>query len=113
MDVARDDRKLWSGQSQRCQMGRYVMSFLDAQTLAKVRSQGITSAVFSLAQSCTAIGWGRASDYFGRKPMVILALFLTMLMSLIWGFSTSLPWAIIARAGSGACNGNGRPGTIY
>jgi predicted MFS family arabinose efflux permease len=67
---------------------------------------GITGAAFSLAQCITAIAWGRASDYFGRKPMVILALFSTMATSLIFGLSTSLPMAIAARAGSGACNGN-------
>jgi MFS family permease len=67
---------------------------------------GITGAAFSLAQCTTAIGWGRASDYFGRKPMVILALFSTMVTSLIFGVSSSLPMAIAARAGSGACNGN-------
>lgn len=67
---------------------------------------GITSAAFSLAQCATAIAWGRASDYFGRKPMVILALFSTMITSLMFGLSTSLPWAIATRAGSGACNGN-------
>ena len=67
---------------------------------------GITGAAFSLAQCTTAIAWGRASDYFGRKPMVILALFSTMVTSLIFGLSTSLPMAIAARAGSGACNGN-------
>jgi hypothetical protein len=67
---------------------------------------GITGAAFSLAQCITAIGWGRASDYFGRKPMVILALFSTMVTSLIFGVSTSLPMVIAVRAGSGACNGN-------
>jgi hypothetical protein len=67
---------------------------------------GITGAAFSLAQCTTAIGWGRASDYFGRKPMVILALFSTMVTCLIFGLSTSLPMAIAARAASGACNGN-------
>jgi Major Facilitator Superfamily len=67
---------------------------------------GITGAAFSLAQCTTAIAWGRASDYFGRKPMVILALFSTMVTSLVFGLSTSLPMAIAARAGSGACNGN-------
>ncbi|KFY47696.1 hypothetical protein V495_01869 [Pseudogymnoascus sp. VKM F-4514 (FW-929)] len=67
---------------------------------------GITSAVFSLSQSVTAIIWGRASDMFGRKPVILLGLTSTMIMSILWGFSTSLTWAIIARALSGGGNGN-------
>lgn len=69
---------------------------------------GITSAVFSLSQSVTAIIWGRASDMFGRKPVILLGLTSTMIMSILWGFSTSLTWAIIARALSGGGNGNGK-----
>ncbi|OAF58213.1 hypothetical protein VC83_06582 [Pseudogymnoascus destructans] len=68
---------------------------------------GITSAVFSLSQSITAIIWGRASDMFGRKPVILVGLTSTMIMSILWGFSTSLTWAIIARALSGGGNGNG------
>ncbi|RYP71743.1 hypothetical protein DL769_004632 [Monosporascus sp. CRB-8-3] len=67
---------------------------------------GATSAVFSLAQSVTAVPWGRASDRFGRKPTIIVGLFCTMTCFLIWGVSTSLPMAIIIRAIQGASNGN-------
>lgn len=67
---------------------------------------GITSAVFSLAQCVTAVAWGRASDTFGRKPVILTGLFITMLTSLFWGLSQSLPWAILARALSGGGNGN-------
>lgn len=68
---------------------------------------GITSAVFSLSQCMTAIMWGRASDTFGRKPAILMGLTCTMICSIIWGMSVSLPMAIIARALHGACNGNG------
>ncbi|KAF2458215.1 major facilitator superfamily domain-containing protein [Lineolata rhizophorae] len=67
---------------------------------------GVTSALFSLSQCATAIAWGRASDAFGRKPVILLGLFNTMITGLIFGFSTSLPMAIVARALSGAGNGN-------
>ncbi|POS82669.1 hypothetical protein EPUL_005227 [Erysiphe pulchra] len=67
---------------------------------------GITSAVFSVSQSITAIFWGRASDRFGRKPTVITGLTCTMICSLIWGFSTNLAMAITARGIQGAFNGN-------
>ncbi|RDL33327.1 uncharacterized protein BP5553_08766 [Venustampulla echinocandica] len=67
---------------------------------------GITSAVFSLSQCVTAIIWGRASDRFGRKPAILVALTCTMVSTLFWGLSTSLPMAMLARALAGACNGN-------
>jgi MFS family permease len=67
---------------------------------------GITSAVFSVSQALTAIPWGRASDKYGRKPIILLALTCAMGSSLLFGFSTSLKWAIVSRALSGASNGN-------
>jgi MFS family permease len=67
---------------------------------------GITSAVFSIAQFFTAIPWGRASDRFGRKPVILCAMTCAMASSLLFGFSRSLKWAIVARACSGASNGN-------
>ncbi|KAF2664529.1 MFS transporter [Microthyrium microscopicum] len=67
---------------------------------------GIISAVFSIAQCLTAIPWGRASDKYGRKPIIMLAMFCAMSSSLMFGFSTSLAWCIVARAFSGASNGN-------
>ncbi|KAI1353432.1 major facilitator superfamily transporter [Xylaria sp. FL0043] len=67
---------------------------------------GATSAVFSLAQSLTAVPWGRASDKFGRKPAILTGLFCTMVFFLAWGMSTSLKMAIIIRGLQGACNGN-------
>ena len=67
---------------------------------------GITSAVFSLSQCVTGIAWGRASDRFGRKPVIMMGLLCTMVSCLLFGFSQSLPWAIIARSCAGASNGN-------
>lgn len=68
---------------------------------------GYTSAVFSLSQCVTAILWGRASDTFGRKPTILFGLMCTMLCSLLWGMSVTLPMAILARSLAGAVNGNG------
>jgi MFS family permease len=79
------------------------------------RWAGIVSAVFSLSQCVTAIMWGRLSDRIGRKPTILTGLTFTLLFSLMWGLSTSLPMAIISRAFAGAFNGNGNPqsGTWY
>ncbi|KAI0383551.1 MFS general substrate transporter [Hypomontagnella monticulosa] len=67
---------------------------------------GITSSVFSLAQSLTAVAWGRASDRFGRKPVILIGLLCTMICFIVWGMSTSLAMAITVRAIMGAGNGN-------
>ena len=67
---------------------------------------GLTSAVFSLSQALTGIAWGRASDKLGRKPVILIALTCTMASSLLFGFSTSLVWAFIARSAQGLSNGN-------
>ncbi|KAI0473599.1 major facilitator superfamily protein [Xylariaceae sp. FL0804] len=67
---------------------------------------GITSSVFSLSQAITAVPWGKASDRFGRKPVIMMGLFSTMTLFVMWGISTSLPMAIVIRAIQGGCNGN-------
>jgi MFS family permease len=72
------------------------------------RWAGITGAVFSISQSATAVIWGRASDMFGRKPIILIGLANTMVCFLIWGMSTSLPMAIASRAVMGSMNGNGK-----
>lgn len=67
---------------------------------------GTTSAIFSLSQSLTGIWWGQASDRFGRKPTILLALICTMISSILFGFSKTLVWALLARALGGLANGN-------
>ena len=67
---------------------------------------GVTSAVYSLSQAVTSIAWGRASDSFGRKPVILTAMICIMSTSLLFGFSRSLVWAIVARSLAGASCGN-------
>ncbi|KAL9601815.1 MAG: hypothetical protein Q9219_002305 [cf. Caloplaca sp. 3 TL-2023] len=70
------------------------------------RWAGLTSAVFSLSQALTAILWGRASDRFGRKPVILTGMLCVMASGLLFGFSRSLGMAVAARALAGASNGN-------
>ncbi|KAK4128137.1 MFS general substrate transporter, partial [Parathielavia appendiculata] len=70
------------------------------------RWAGFTGAIFSVSQSLTAVAWGRASDKFGRKPVILTGLASTMVCFLLWGMSTSLPMAITVRAIMGGGNGN-------
>jgi len=73
------------------------------------RWAGFTGAIFSVSQSLTAVAWGRASDKFGRKPVILWGLASTMVCFLLWGMSTTLPMAITIRAIMGGGNGNGKP----
>ena len=66
---------------------------------------GVTQAVYSLSQAVTAIAWGSASDNFGRKPVVLLSMTCIMSSSLLFGFSRTLVWAIVARSLAGASCG--------
>ena len=66
---------------------------------------GVTSAVYSLCQAVTAVAWGSASDSFGRKPVVLLSMICIMSSSLLFGFSRTLVWAIVARSLAGASCG--------
>lgn len=67
---------------------------------------GTCAATFSVFQASMGIAWGRASDRYGRKPAILLGLTVTMITSLLFGFSKSLAVAIFARAVAGAGNGN-------
>jgi DHA1 family tetracycline resistance protein-like MFS transporter len=51
---------------------------------------GVLSASFSLAQLMFAPAWGRLSDRFGRKPILLVSLFGTALGSLLTGLAGSI-----------------------
>ncbi|OAK94159.1 MFS general substrate transporter [Phaeosphaeriaceae sp. SRC1lsM3a] len=70
------------------------------------RWAGITSAIFCICQACTGLLWGAASDKYGRKPILLLGLINTMWTMILWGTSTSLTQALIARGLEGLGNGN-------
>lgn len=67
---------------------------------------GVTSAVYSLSQAVTGIAWGSASDSFGRKPVILTAMLCIMSTSILFGFSRTLAWAVVARSLAGASCGN-------
>ncbi|KAK2768392.1 hypothetical protein FQN54_000247 [Arachnomyces sp. PD_36] len=67
---------------------------------------GLSSAAYSICQCIMGIPWGIASDYLGRKPVLLNGLLCTMLATLMFGFSRSLGMAVAARALTGLGNGN-------
>ncbi|KAF2151806.1 MFS general substrate transporter [Myriangium duriaei CBS 260.36] len=67
---------------------------------------GLAASIFSLSQAIFAVPWGRASDKYGRKPAILACLTGTMILSIIWGFSSSLAMVITVRAVQGIFSGN-------
>ncbi|KAE8349903.1 major facilitator superfamily domain-containing protein [Aspergillus coremiiformis] len=67
---------------------------------------GISSAATSISQAAMAVAWGTASDHFGRKPIILLGLTCTMVISLLFGFSQTLLMLVVTRALLGLMNGN-------
>jgi len=50
--------------------------------------------------------WGRLSDSWGRKPIVLCGLLGTVAATLVFGFSKSYIQALLARTSAGLLNGN-------
>lgn len=67
---------------------------------------GTTSAVAAGSQALMAIPWGTASDYVGRKPVILLCLTFTMILSIVFGMSQNLAMLLISRGLLGFLNGN-------
>lgn len=67
---------------------------------------GLIASSFALAQFTTNFFWGWLSDKIGRKPVIIMGTFLTMLCFLAFGFCRTLWQAILVQALMGFVNGN-------
>lgn len=66
---------------------------------------GLVTSAFAFAEFSTSVLWGRLSDRIGRKPVLLWGLAGTALSMLMFGFSRSLPMALVARALGGLLNG--------
>ncbi|RJE20503.1 MFS transporter, partial [Aspergillus sclerotialis] len=67
---------------------------------------GISSAVASACQGAMAVAWGTASDSVGRKPIILIGLTCTMILSLVFGVSQNLTMLVFTRGLLGLMNGN-------
>lgn len=66
---------------------------------------GISSAVFAISQAVAGVFWGRASDRWGRKYVVLFDLSFSFFATLVFGFSKSLMLMITARVLAGLSGG--------
>lgn len=67
---------------------------------------GMLMASFSLMQFFFAPLWGRWSDRVGRRPVILIGLFGSVIFYTLFGFATvwkSLFWLFVARIGAGIC----------
>lgn len=67
---------------------------------------GLVTSAYALAEALSGSVWGRLSDKFGRKPILLCGLGGTGISMFVFGFSANLPTAIMARALGGLLNGN-------
>lgn len=67
---------------------------------------GLIESVFALVQVGCVFFWGRASDSFGRKPVLLIGLVGTFVSVNAFGLAKTLPQMILARSLAGVMNGN-------
>jgi len=70
------------------------------------RRSGLLVAIFPLAQFITSLPWGWLSDVYGRKPVIVLGLVISVLANIGFGFSQSFGALMFWRCVSGLANGN-------
>ncbi|KAI0132471.1 major facilitator superfamily domain-containing protein [Xylariales sp. AK1849] len=67
---------------------------------------GLLISAFALAEASMGMYWGGLSDRIGRKPVLLVGCFGTMLSLVMVGFATNIWFALVGRAFGGFLNGN-------
>ncbi len=70
-------------------------------------------AIFSIAQFLFAPFWGSLSDKHGRRPVLLISLFLGALSMIALGFANSVLWIFICRLLAGVFAANISTATAY
>ncbi len=63
---------------------------------------GLVAGTFFVGNFCSSYLWGLLSDKFGRKKLLIAGASGTLCSIILFGFSTSIAWAVLSRALSGS-----------
>jgi MFS family permease len=67
---------------------------------------GLVASSFFIAQFSSSVFWGKMSDKYGRRPILLTGGVGSLISNLAFGFSFNLIWAVISRSLSGLLNGN-------
>ncbi|KNZ78843.1 Protein ZINC INDUCED FACILITATOR 1 [Termitomyces sp. J132] len=67
---------------------------------------GVIESTFFVAEALTVVYWGRASDYFGRRPILLIGPVGLALSMVGFGLSTNYWSLVVFRCMQGAFNGN-------
>ncbi|KAG8945498.1 hypothetical protein FRC04_000783 [Tulasnella sp. 424] len=67
---------------------------------------GIIESLFFLSEFCMVLRWGRLSDRYGRKPIILCGLLGLTLSSACFGLSKSFTALVISRSLAGLLSGN-------
>ncbi|KAF8969098.1 major facilitator superfamily domain-containing protein [Flammula alnicola] len=67
---------------------------------------GMIESLFFATEAMTVLQWSRASDYVGRKPVLLIGLIGTALSMLSFGLSRTFWMLVISRCLTGLLNGN-------
>ncbi len=71
---------------------------------------GVLVSTFFLAQIVVSPLWGRMSDRYGRRPMILAGLFLSVVAYTLFGLATTLTMLLLTRLVQGA--GSGTVGVV-
>ncbi|KAF3187859.1 hypothetical protein TWF225_004078 [Orbilia oligospora] len=83
----------------------FIKSLPGANTPEEIsRRAGLMVAAFSACQFVTGMIWGRLSDIYGRKPVIMMGLLGTTIASFGLAFSKSFYWAVGMRMMAGGSN---------
>ena len=67
---------------------------------------GILGTAYNLLQIPANIIWGKVSDVYGRRPVLIFGQLALAVTTVCLGLAPTLPTALLARSASGMLNGN-------
>lgn len=87
-----------------------LLPFYATELGASPAQIGFLIASFSIAQLATAPMWGRLSDRYGRRPMLLVGLGAACIAFVVFGFATSVWMLLLSRTVQGA--GGGTTGVI-
>jgi MFS family permease len=89
----------------------YIYYMIESFNITNDQSQiafyaGLVTSAFAFAECLSGPFWGRLSDKYGRKPILLTGIAGTGLSMLIFGFASNLPTVLFARSLGGILNGN-------